>query len=175
MNLKVDGTFISEITDEDKAAYLEHFKEREIADQTLNIPFPYRPKDADEWLLYLHDDKTERGVASNWAIRRKDGFLIGGIGLHNWDPKHPHRVEIGYWLAKPYWGKGITTEAVKVITGYAFQDLHISRVAAQVFEFNRASARVLEKAGYQFEGTLRKHYFKNGKFYNGSLYARLSE
>lgn len=97
-------------------------------------------------------------------------MLIGGIGLHGLDLTQPHRIEIGYWLGKPYWNRGIVTHAVKAITDYAFRELGFVRITAHVFEFNPTSARVLEKAGFVFEGRLPKHYQKDGKIFDGLAY-----
>lgn len=107
----------------------------------------------------------------NWAIRRTDGFLIGGIGYHDFELGKSHRAEIGYWLAKPYWGQGIMTEAVKKVAALAFEELGLVRITANVFHFNMGSAPVLKKAGFQLEGLLRKHYKKDGKVFDGRLYA----
>lgn len=169
------GFHISEIESKDKPAYVEHLKEKQIYDQTLNIPYPYSATDADDWLAYLEQEKISRGQAANWAIRRTDGHLIGGIGLHEWTANQSHRSEIGYWLAKPYWNQGIATEAVKAITDFAATELGLLRITAHVFHFNTASARVLEKANYQCEGVLRKHYSKDGKVFDGKLYAWVAD
>jgi RimJ/RimL family protein N-acetyltransferase len=86
-----------------------------------------------------------------------------------------HRAEIGYWLAQPYWGRGIMTDAVKVYVSYAFKELSVARLTAHVFAFNRSSARVLEKNEFKLEGRLRKHFSKNGELIDGLLYGLLKE
>ena len=111
----------------------------------------------------------------NWAIREPGGVLVGGIGYHNLELGRSHRAELGYWLAKPYWGQGIMTGAVKRVTDLAFSEFDLVRVTAHVFAFNGGSARVLEKAGFQFEGLLRSHYKKDGKIFDGKLYAKVRE
>ena len=84
--------------------------------------------------------------------------------------------EIGYWLGRAYWGRGIMTEAVSAVTGWLF-DAHpdVVRVWAGVFAWNPASARVLEKAGYTFEARLRKSVFKDGQLGDKLIYARLRD
>lgn len=172
MHLKInDSFFISDIQRSDKAAYIEHLQEKEIYDQTLNIPFPYTEQDADEWLGFV---ARQAEHCTNWAIRRKDGFLVGGIGFHGQASIAPHRGELGYWLAKPFWNQGIMTEAVKLITRHGFAELGLKRITAHVFVSNKGSARVLEKAGYHLEGRLKQHYYKDGKIFDGFLYARVS-
>lgn len=178
MKLKInDSYYISDITSSDKAAYLEHFKEKQIYDQTLAIPFPYTEADADWWInLNIEATTKQDGRSVNWAIRRSDNdALIGGIGFLGLAIGKDHKSELGYWLAKPYWSKGIMTEAVKKAAEYAFKELGLTKITANVFHFNIGSARVLEKAGFQCEGYLRSHYKKDGKIFDGKLYAILNE
>lgn len=165
--------YLSEITDADKPAFIEHFKEKEIYNNTLRIPFPYTQEDADSWIEWTTTETKSLGRPINFAIRRRDGYLIGGIGFHGYDLDEPHRAELGYWLAKPYWKNGIMTEAVKSMCHYAFEELGLARLTAHVFHFNFGSARVLEKAGFQLEGYLRNHYSKDGQIFDGKLYAKV--
>ena len=174
MRLQVnEAVYVSEIEAGDKAAYLVHLKEKEISDNTLNIPYPYTEKDADWWLAHVAEQTHERGRSVNWAVRRQDGYLIGGIGFMDLHIGKSHKAEIGYWLAKPYWGQGIMTATVKNVCDYAFAELTVVRITANVFAFNARSARVLEKAGFQLEGLLRKHYVKDGRMVDGKMYALL--
>ncbi len=83
-----------------------------------------------------------------------------------------HKAEIGYWLAEKHWGKGIMTGAVRIICRFGFEKLGLRRIYAAVFPGNRASARVLEKAGFVFEGRLRNLYEKGGKMIDGLMYAK---
>ncbi|MDZ4660672.1 MAG: GNAT family N-acetyltransferase [Pseudomonadota bacterium] len=178
MKLKINDSYtISDIALSDKAAYIEHFQEKQIYLQTLAIPFPYTEADADWWINNnIEATKNQDGRSVNWAIRQShDDYLIGGIGFHGHKIGKSHKAELGYWLAKPYWNKGIMTEAVKKTTEYGFKELGLTRVTAHVFDFNIGSAKVLEKSGYQFEGLLRNHYKKDGKIFSGKLYAVILE
>src|SRR6516162_10369737 len=108
MDLTVTANiFLSEIRPADKAAYIEHLKEKAIYDHTLRIPFPYTEADAEEWLALVQKATQEHGQPANWAIRNESDYLIGGIGFDDLTLGKSHRAEIGYWLAKPYWGRGI--------------------------------------------------------------------
>ncbi len=173
MNLPIDDAYsISDIQPGDKPAYLEYLQEKQIYDQTFNIPYPYTEADADWWLNHVAETtKNQNGISVNWAIREKGGRLVGGIGFHGFEIGKSHRAEIGYWLAKPFWSKGIMTKAVKASSIYAFKELGLSRITANVFDFNIGSAKVLEKSGYQCEGILRSHYNKDGKIFDGKMYA----
>src|SRR5665647_1141073 len=106
------GYSVSDITPGDKTSYVEQLREKQISNQTLNIPFPYRTEDAEWWITHVASAATHAGRTVNWAIRDPAGKLIGGIGFHGLVPGRDHRAELGYWLAKPYWGKGLMTEVV---------------------------------------------------------------
>ncbi len=166
-----DGFLLSEIESTDKTSFIEHFREKQIYDQTLNIPYPYTQQHADEWFEYVANETKQIGHPINWAIRSKDGKLIGGIGFHGFESGANHRGELGYWLAKSYWNKGLITEAIKAVTAFGFEKMGLARITAHVFHFNQASARALEKAGFQYEGRLRNHYCKDNKIFDGKLYA----
>ena len=86
---------------------------------------------------------------------------------------NPYRDLFGYWLAEPYWGKGIMTEVVKAFTKYCFENENLYRLEATVFQYNSGSMRVLGKAGFEKEGCLKKAYLKNGEFIDGLLYAKI--
>jgi [ribosomal protein S5]-alanine N-acetyltransferase len=167
--------FISDIGAADASAFVEHLREKQIYDQTLNIPYPYTDADAEGWIRLVAKETEQRGQSVNWAVRRGDGYLIGGIGFHGLEERNRHRAEIGYWLAKSYWNQGIMTDAVKAVTQYGFEKLGLVRVTALVFHFNGGSARVLEKSGYQYEGRLRQHYEKDGNIFDGLLFAAVRE
>jgi [ribosomal protein S5]-alanine N-acetyltransferase len=112
-----------------------------------------------------------RAKTVNWALRlQKNQKLIGGIGFLNLKPGIDHKAELGYWLAKPYWNQGIMSKAVQKVCSYAFDELGLVRIAAHIFEFNTASAKVLEKCGFEREGYLHKYYKKEGKFFDGIAY-----
>ena len=84
-----------------------------------------------------------------------------------------HTAEIGYWLGEPYWNRGILTEAVVAITGWAFAERQLARIHAIVYAPNVASARVLEKAGYEFEGRARAHYCCDGEFIDALRFGKV--
>jgi len=79
------------------------------------------------------------------------------------------RPKLAYWLGEEFWGQGIATEALKAVSEHAFNEYDLCRLYAHVFEWNQASARVLEKAGYEFEGRLRKSVTKDGKKLSNQL------
>lgn len=88
---------------------------------------------------------------------------------------HRYSGEIGYWLGEPFWGNGYATQAVKLLTRFAFEDLNLIRIFAGVFESNLPSMKVLEKAGYHLEAVLKSSVCKSGKFLDQYLYVSIRQ
>jgi RimJ/RimL family protein N-acetyltransferase len=166
-----DHIHLSEFLASDKPALLEHLKEKAIYDRTLRIPYPYTEADADEWLALSAKTTQQQGQPVHWAIRNQEACLIGGCGLDGFQIGQSHRAEIGYWLAKPYWGQGIMPAVIRKVCEFAFNEWSLVKITAHVFSCNAASARVLEKCGFEQEGYLTKHYLKDGHLIDAKLYA----
>ena len=130
------------------------------------FPHPYSVADADRFIQRAMQMKPE----SLFAIC-VDGKAVGGIGFTLNTDIERVSAEIGYWLGEPFWGRGIVTEALKAVTRYAVDTHGLFRLYAVPFESNKASARVLEKAGYQWEGRMRKSALKDGKVIDQLMYA----
>jgi [ribosomal protein S5]-alanine N-acetyltransferase len=177
MNLRVnDEVHLTEFRPADKAALVEWLSDRDIYERTLRIPYPYSEADADAWLSRILPTADRPGRPGNWAVREAGGRLIGGIGLDGLgdaEPWRAHRAEIGYWLAKPFWGRGIMTAVVRAVCAHGFAECGLVKITAQVFDGNAASARVLEKNGFVQEGCLRKHVLKDGRYLDVRAYARV--
>lgn len=103
---------------------------------------------------------------------RKGGKMIGSIGYHNWNPLH-RRIEIGYALSKEYWNQGIVTEAAGALINALFSGLELVRIEALCDHRHTASARVMEKVGMSYEGTLRKYVFAKDEFRDMKIYSIL--
>lgn len=102
-----------------------------------------------------------------------DDKAIGSIGVFRQGNIHRQTAELGYYIAEEYWGRGIMTEAVKQICEYVFGNSDIIRIYAEPFAYNTASCKVLEKAGFQYEGTLRNNAVKNSKIIDMKMYSLL--
>lgn len=100
-----------------------------------------------------------------------DGQAVGGIGLHPRTNIERHNAELGYWLAEPFWGRGIVTQAVRQMVDYGFRTFDITRIFARPFGSNLASQKVLEKAGFTLEARFEKTFFKNGEYEDELVYA----
>ena len=134
------------------------------------LPYPYTEQDGKEFIsAMLSADESETFA---FAIT-VDNMVIGSIGIFRQGNIHRQTAELGYYIAEEYWGKGIMTEAVKQICEYVFAKSDIIRIYAEPFAYNIASCRVLEKAGFQYEGTLRSNAVKNGKVIDMEMYSLL--
>ena len=134
------------------------------------FPYPYTAADAERWTREAPSTIPE----THFAIA-VGAEAVGGAGLELQQDVHRRSAEIGYWLGEPYWGRGIATEAVRALTAFGFRMFDLCRIYACVFEWNPASMRVLEKAGYSLEGRLRKSVTKDGQTIDQLLYAILRE
>ncbi len=130
------------------------------------FPHPYGIQDAESFILRV--TRTDSIIAFAIASPYE---AIGSIGLMPGQDVHRYTAEMGYWLAEPFWGKGIMTQAVKSLADYAINDLKMHRIYAEPYTTNPASARVLEKAGFLYEGVLRSSVFKDGKILDQHLYS----
>lgn len=134
------------------------------------LPYPYTEQDGKEFIsAMLSADENETFA---FAIM-VDDKVVGSIGIFRQGNIHSQTAELGYYIAEEYWGKGIMTEVVKQICEYVFGDSDIIRIYAEPFAYNIASCRVLEKAGFQYEGTLRSNAVKNGKVIDMKMYSLL--
>lgn len=124
---------------------------------------PRKPADTRAWVRVAQaEQRAGRGVA--FVLHERDtGRPIGCCGLHHVDRSTHLKAETGYWIARPYWGRGLVSEAMDALLVHAFGTLGLHRVCAQVFPRNPRSARVLERLGFTFEGTLRHNIRKNGR------------
>ena len=132
------------------------------------FPSPYTPEDAERWLAHV----TTMVPETHFAIA-VHGDAVGGIGVMLQPDVLRVSAEMGYWLGEAFWGRGITTAAVRAFAGYAFETYGVTRLFACVFAWNAASARVLEKAGFELEAVLRRSAVKEGKVIDQWQYAMI--
>jgi RimJ/RimL family protein N-acetyltransferase len=130
---------------EDAKAIAALANDRRIAENTSRIPHPYRPSDAEQWIVGSAADLD----ATTYLITLANGCVIGGCGFEMKEGPVP---EIGYWLGARYWGKGYATEAVRALIDHAFTDLDHKALQSSVRVTNPASRRVMEKCGFQWTG-----------------------
>lgn len=116
---------------------------REVAETTALIPHPYPPGAAAAWIA-THDAASTAGVEYIYAITDHGGVLVGSIALR---PRRNERENIGYWVGRPYWGRGYATAAAQAVMALAFEILDLQAVTASHLVRNVASGRVMEKCG----------------------------
>ena len=147
--------------------------DKEILDNLRDgLPYPYTEQDGAAFIsAMLAADERETFV---FAVTVPDK-AVGSIGVFRQGNVHRRTAELGYYIAKEYRGKGMMTEAVRQICTYVFDNSDILRIYAEPFSYNAASCRVLEKAGFQYEGTLRCNAVKNGRILDMKMYARLKD
>ena len=133
------------------------------------FPHPYHLEDADRFI----DMALKMNPATFRAIV-VSGALAGSIGYSLHRDVERIAAEVGYWVGIAYWGRGIATRAVRLISGEAFsKHPELRRLYAVPYCSNPASARVLEKAGWQREGVMRQSVIKDGVVLDQCLYAIL--
>jgi RimJ/RimL family protein N-acetyltransferase len=167
MELKHENFTIRNWQAGDETSLAHHANNRKIWRNVRDrFPHPYTLEDASWWVGFANSETP----ATNFAIE-VEGAAVGGIGLLLRDDIYRLSAEIGYWLGEEFWGRGIVAGAVRALTDYAFASFDLCRIYAEVFEWNPASMRVLEKAGFQFEGRLRKSVVKDGQVIDACIYA----
>ena len=155
---------------EDRSDLLRHANNRNIWRNLRDLfPHPYLPEHADTWLAFASGPEPPEGI---YAVE-VDGTVVGGLGIERGKDIESRVAEIGYWLAEPFWGKGLTTAAVRAATHHALNETDLFRLYAPVFAWNTASMRVLEKAGYEREAILRRGGIKDGTVIDRVIYARV--
>ena len=133
------------------------------------FPHPYTSADARHYIQSLADVHPPTSFAI--ATPGPDDEAIGGIAFFPGADVERFSAEIGYWLAEPFWGRGIAAEAIGLVSRYAFDTCHVLRLFALPFADNTRSIRVLEKAGYTREATLRSSSVKDGEPRDQALFA----
>jgi RimJ/RimL family protein N-acetyltransferase len=130
------------------------------------FPHPYTEEHASEFIRTSLEALPE----SHFAIV-VDGKPVGAIGFRLHKDVERVSAEVGYWLSESLWGRGIATEALIAMTKFAVEKYGLTRIYAMPYEWNPASMRVLEKAGYKLEVRMNRSAVKDGKIVDQYLYA----
>jgi ribosomal-protein-alanine N-acetyltransferase len=152
-------------TSDDLPSLVQYANNVEIARYLIDMfPHPYTVADGQAYLEFA------TSLAGNIFAIDVAGQAVGSIALHPQSDIHRKNAELGFWLAQPFWGQGIITQAVCQVVAYGFQAFDITRIFARPFGTNRASQRVLEKAGFALEAQFTQTLFKNGEFLDEWVY-----
>jgi RimJ/RimL family protein N-acetyltransferase len=174
ITLETERLILRPLSEQDSEEVYENVKEYDIARWTINIPHPY-PKE--EAIRYIRQsmELIKKGKSYELAIRFNSSKELAGVmALLNVEKEH-RNAELGYWIAKKYWNKGIATEAASKILEFGFQELNLERICARCFHENEASRRVMEKIGMEHEGKFRHEIFKENEFIDMIYYGMIKD
>lgn len=167
MQLKLTTCDVRSWSTSDVDALAVHANNRKIwANLRDAFPHPYTRRDARDYIRMVRERTPETAFAIDVA-----GEAVGSIGFVLRSDVERVSAEIGYWLAEPFWGRGITAEALAAVTRHAIEHHGLTRIYALPFAWNTASCRVLEKAGYYLEARLRRSAIKDGRITDQMQYA----
>jgi ribosomal-protein-alanine N-acetyltransferase len=156
---------------EDADFVFHHFSDPAITQYLMDQPPLTKYEEAQEIIRFYQGQKANR--RNRWGIVRKaDDQLIGTCGYHNWF-QHNHRAEIGYDLSPNCWNQGYMTEALRAVISNGFMRMGLNRIEAFVYTGNVRSTQLLQKLGFQIEGTLRDYYYLNAMYHDHYLLALL--
>ena len=156
----------------DLASLVRHADNPSVAKQLRDrFPHPYTVADGRAFLAWALSPSAD---PSNLAIE-VNGEAVGGIAYSLGADVERFSAEIGYWVGESYWGRGLATEALVLVTEHLFARRNLLRLFAVPLADNAASLRVLEKAGYACEGRLRASCVKYGCARDQFLYARVND
>jgi len=174
MEFKIEGKQINlrKLKKSDASSIYQNAKDFEIARYTT-LPYPYRLKNAEDFIKMTHQKMRKKKSFELGIEFKENKEIIGMIGLMNIDYDNKN-AEIGYWLGKKYWGRGIMKKAIKLILNFGFKKLKLVRIYAKVMHPNIASAKLIEKSGFKYEGRMRKAILKRGKWMDYLIYSILS-
>lgn len=152
---------------EDLDSLVKYANNYNIAKNLMDIfPYPYSIEDGKTFI-----ERTIKNSPPNTLAIEIKGEASGAIGVHPGTDIYRKNAEMGYWLAEPYWGKGIITRAISQMVDYGFKNWDITRIYARPYGHNIASQKALEKAGFVLEARLDKTIFKNGEYIDELIYA----
>ncbi|MBL8352862.1 MAG: GNAT family N-acetyltransferase [Burkholderiaceae bacterium] len=154
-------------TPADKPDLVRHANNRHVwRNLTDSFPHPYTEADADDWIAIACKPGRDLHLAVEFA-----GQVAGGIGAIAGHGLACQTCQFGYWLGEAHWGRGLATAAVQAFVRHVEARRLFARLEARVFEWNPASMRVLEKAGFVREGLMRQSVTKDGQLIDSVMYA----
>ena len=169
--IETERLVLRALTPDDVAAIYAYASDPEVA--RYMVWDVHRSTGDTETFLDLTMSRYESGGAPDWGLVYKgDGRLVGTAGFVAWEREHA-RAEAGYVLHRGYWGRGLVAEALGAMISFGFKQMGLNRIEARCIAENTSSARVMEKAGMAYEGTMRQREFLKGEYRDMMLYAIL--
>src|SRR3989338_1958470 len=168
MKIATKRLIIRDIKMKDAKSIAENANNREVWYFTEHIPYPYKLKDAKEFIKrQIKNSKEKPRKSYEFGIELKpEKQVIGLIGLFDISREHK-KGGIGYWLGKRYRNQGIVSEAEKAVLGFAFNKLKLNKVHGDAMISNKASNRLFKKFGFRKVGILKEELIKKGKKLDG--------
>ena len=166
-----DGYSLRSFLYGDASSLARHGNNQKIARNLRDsFPHPYTVEHARAWIQHVKENENK----TRFVITNQHNEAIGEIGFVVQLDVHRFTAEIGYWLSEDHWGRGVMSRAVACVADFAFNEMGLVRLFADVQENNESSGRVLMKCGFQLEGVFRKHIFKDGQHVSQYVYALVS-
>ncbi len=172
-DIQTERLLLRKVTPGDAEDMLAYVSDPEVARHTTWEPYDSIEQVRDHLRSVISN--YERGEPANWGVMlRESGRLIGMCGFMagSWEPEYA-RASLGYAIAREYWDRGLTTEAVRAAIAFGFNHLSLNRIEARCIAENTASERVMQKAGLSYEGTLRDYVFRKGAYRDYKVYSIL--
>jgi ribosomal-protein-alanine N-acetyltransferase len=143
--------------------------------QRFDDPAIHTVAEAEAFIVDELQGEYHAGDGITWGVTlAQRDVVLGLFGFHRWDHFH-RRAEIGYGLARTHWGRGLGSEALRAIVGFGFQQMELNRIYARTIADNHESVRLLERLGFQHEGTQRAHSLEDdGTFHDSAIYGMLT-
>ncbi len=168
--MKTDNYILREIEDSDIKNIHKGLSNPDIT-KYYDVHFSTLEDTKEQMEWYRNLKKNGTGI---WLgiYTSADNEFCGAGGFNNLDSKHK-KAEIGFWLLKDYWGKGILNEVMPKLFEIGFTDLDLNRIEGLVVSDNTKCKRALEKINFTYEGTMRESEVKNGQKISVDIYAIL--
>ena len=157
------------LTDNDADSLARQLNNKKVWDNLRDaLPYPYTSQDAAWFINFQQNDPllTCYGIVV-------DGEVVGNIGFTRSEDIERFTAEVGYYIGEDYWGQGIMSAALSEAVEDYFKTTEVVRLFATPFDYNKASAKVLEKAGFTLKCIFTKGVYKNGQFVDMLYYERI--
>ena len=152
----------------DADALTKYCNNRLISEWITAMPHPYKKKDA---VWFINDCEKKWNAKTDYIyVIEYEGKLAGTVGLHI---KKDDKAELGYWIGRPHWGKGLVTEAARLLMREGFKRLDLHKIYAIYLEGNEKSEKVMKKIGMKYEAWFREDAKRKGKYVNVGQYSIL--
>ena len=173
MRLETERLILRPMEEGDAPALFTIMNDPDVTHNLL-LPHPFPEDQVLAWITKRREAWEKRVLFAAAIILKETGELIGTCSLTDvsWDHL---RAKLIYWLGKPYWGRGYMTEAAGRMMKFGFEELGLERISVGCFARSKASARVIEKLGFKYEGCLRHEFLKDGEFQDELRFGMIRE